>query len=74
MAHKVGAPVIPISIIHANKVNPPDWMFPRRASHGVCKVVVHEPIESEGITEDELFTKVREAIIDGLPEDQKPLD
>lgn len=74
MAHKVGAPVIPISIIHANIVNPTTWMFPRKASHGVCKVVVHEPIESKDITEDELFNKVREQIIDGLPEDQKPLD
>lgn len=74
MAHKVGAPVIPLSIVHANKVNPPTWMFPRKPSHGVCKVVVHEPIESKDKTEDELAQAVRESIIRGLPGDQRPLD
>lgn len=74
MAHKVGAPVVPMSIVHANKVNPGTWFFPRRSARGVCKVVVHEPIESEGLSEGELATKVREAIIRGLPGDQRPLD
>jgi 1-acyl-sn-glycerol-3-phosphate acyltransferase len=74
MAHKVGAPVIPVSIVHANKVNPPTWMFPGKPSRGLCKVVIHEPIESEGITEAELAQKVRDKIITGLPEDQRPLD
>lgn len=74
MAHKAGSPVIPLSIVHANKVNPPTWMFPRRPSRGICKVVVHEPIESEGISEDELAEKVRKSIIEGLPEDQRPLE
>jgi len=53
---------------------PPGWMFPMMAGHKVGKVIVHEPIESEGITEDELATKVREAIISGLPESQRPKD
>ena len=74
MAHKVGAPVIPLSIVHANKVNPPTWMFPLRPSHGVCKVVIHEPIESKDIDEEDLGNKVREAVIKGLPEDQRPLE
>lgn len=74
MAHKAEAPVIPFSIVHANTAHPTTWMFPRRASHGICKVIVHEPVESKDISEDELQTRVREKIIEGLPEDQRPLE
>lgn len=74
MAHKVGAPVIPLSIVNASEVNPTTWMFPRMPSHGKAKVIVHDPIESEGITEDELAEKVREAILSGLPKEQHPLE
>jgi hypothetical protein len=42
--------------------------------NGVCKVVVHAPIESTGRTEADLAALVRQAVIDGLPEDQHPLD
>lgn len=73
MAHKAGAPVIPISICRAAEVMPSYWMFPYRPAWGVCKVVVHEPVESEGKTEEELALAVREAIISGLPEYQRPL-
>ncbi len=73
MAHKVGAPVVPLSIVSSGKVHPPNWMFPRRSSAGICKVVVHDPIESEGKTEEELAEAIREAIISGLPEEQRPL-
>lgn len=74
MAHKVGAPVVPISIVAAGKAHPSDWMFPRRSSRGICKVIIHEPVESADITEDELAAAVRKSIIDGLPEDQHPLN
>ena len=74
MAFKVGAPIIPISIIASGKAMPSDWMFPKRMCHGVCKVVVHTPIESTGKTEADLAALVRKAVIDGLPEDQHPLD
>lgn len=72
MAYKAGAPVVPVSIVNSGVMMPPGWMFPMMAGHKVGKVIVHEPIESEGITEDELATKVREAIISGLPESQRP--
>lgn len=72
MAHKCNAPVIPLSIVASGKTMPPQWMFPYRPSHGIAKVIVHEPVESEGKTEDELAAAVREAIIHGLPEDQRP--
>jgi 1-acyl-sn-glycerol-3-phosphate acyltransferase len=73
MAHKVGAPVIPFSIVGAGKTMPYYWMFPFCAPRMVAKVVVHDPIASEGKTEEELADAVRDAIISGLPEDQRPL-
>jgi 1-acyl-sn-glycerol-3-phosphate acyltransferase len=72
MAYKAGAPIVPLSIIGSGKAMPSNWMFPRFPTHG-CQVVIHEPIESEGKTEDELAEEVRAAIISGLPEDQRPL-
>lgn len=74
MASKVGAPIIPLSIVGAGKAHPVNWMFPRRSSHGICKVIVHEPIESNDKSEAELAELVRAAIIDGLPDDQHPLE
>jgi 1-acyl-sn-glycerol-3-phosphate acyltransferase len=74
MAHKAGAPVIPVSIVGAEKVMPVHWMFPYRPAQGVAKVVVHEPVESVGKSEDELAAEVRKAIISGLPLEQRPLD
>lgn len=73
MAHKAGRPVVPLSIRSAGDVMPSHWMFPYRPSGGVCSVVVHEPVESEGRTEEELADAVRESIISGLPDEQKPL-
>jgi 1-acyl-sn-glycerol-3-phosphate acyltransferase len=73
MAHKAGAPIIPVSIVGADEVMPVHWMFPYRPSHNVCRVIIHEPIESEGISEAELAARVRTAMIAGLPESQRPL-
>ena len=72
MAYKAGAPVIPLSICGAARVQPSDWMFPLKRAGRDVKVVVHEPVESEGRTEEELARIVREKIIEGLPEDQRP--
>lgn len=75
MAHKAGAPVIPISIRNAAGVMPPHWMFPYRpAGSAGAMVVVHPPIESEGKTEEELAAAVRASLISGLPDDQRPLN
>lgn len=74
MAHKAGAPVIPISICGAANIMPSYWMFPYRpAGGGACTVIVHEPVESKGRSEEELATAVRDSIIAGLPEEQRPL-
>jgi 1-acyl-sn-glycerol-3-phosphate acyltransferase len=73
MAHKAGAPVVPISIVGAARAMPNHWMFPFRPSRGVTKVVIHEPVESVGKTEEELADEVRRRMISGLPEDQRPV-
>jgi len=74
MAQKVGAPIIPLSIVGSFDAHPPNWMFPRKASVSTCKVIVHEPIESSGMTEEELSNLVKAAIISGLPEEQHPIE
>jgi len=74
MAHKMGRPVIPVSIVGSGKIHPPYFMFPCRPGRNVCKVVLHDPIESKDKTEDELAEQVRNAVISGLPEDQRPLE
>jgi len=73
MAHKAGAPVVALSIVGAHIAHPVWGMFPLRSARSICKIIIHEPIESEGKTEDELVAEVREKMIEGLSEDQKPL-
>ena len=73
MASKVGAPIIPLSIVSSGKCHPSDWMFPRSRG-GRCRVVIHKPIESNDKTEDELAEQVRASIIGGLPKEQQPLE
>lgn len=73
MAHKAGAPIIPVSIINSHKVMPTGWMFAMKPSYKTAKIVVHQPVESEGKTEEELAEAVRESLIRGLGDDQKPL-
>lgn len=73
MAQKVGAPIIPMSIVKSGEAHPADWMFPRQKSAGLCKIVIHEPVETKDRDEKEVEKLVRQAIIDGLPEDQRPL-
>jgi 1-acyl-sn-glycerol-3-phosphate acyltransferase len=74
MAHKVGAPVIPLSLVGSAKAMPFYWMFPFRPARGIAKVIVHDPISSKDKTEEELAAQVRAKIIEGLPEDQRPLE
>lgn len=73
MAHKAEAPVVALSIVNAHKAHPVWGMFPIRSARSICKIIVHEPIESKGKTEDELVEEVRAAMLEGLPDDQQPL-
>ena len=49
-------------------------MFASKASYGLAKVIIHDPVESVGKTEDELAAEVRRRMISGLPDEQKPLN
>lgn len=73
MAHKAGAPVIPLSIVNSDKIMPIQWMMAMRPAHPLAEVIVHEPISSDDKTEDELVDAVRKVMIEGLPENQRPL-
>lgn len=73
MAHKAGAPVIPISIVNSDKIMPLGWMMAMRPAYSLAEVVVHEPIASDDKTEAELVEVVRKVMIEGLPESQRPL-
>eukprot|EP00559_Dactyliosolen_fragilissimus_P003376 CAMPEP_0184856390 /NCGR_PEP_ID=MMETSP0580-20130426/1574_1 /TAXON_ID=1118495 /ORGANISM="Dactyliosolen fragilissimus" /LENGTH=175 /DNA_ID=CAMNT_0027351395 /DNA_START=516 /DNA_END=1043 /DNA_ORIENTATION=- len=72
MAHKQGSPIIPISIVGTGKAHPYNYIFPFKSTRKIGKVVVHDPIESNDKTEGELAKAVRQSIIDGLPEEQRP--
>uniref|UniRef100_A0A7R9WW38 Phospholipid/glycerol acyltransferase domain-containing protein n=1 Tax=Craspedostauros australis TaxID=1486917 RepID=A0A7R9WW38_9STRA len=74
MAYKAGAPVVPISIVNSGKVMPPGWMFAMRPSYKNAKIIVHEPVETEGRTEEEVAAEVRRRMIEGLPDYQRPLE
>jgi len=53
---------------------PINSIFPLRGGgRGVLEVVVHDVVEVEGVVEEEIEKKVREAILSGLTEDQLPL-
>mmetsp|Transcript_10673 Transcript_10673/g.10776 ORF Transcript_10673/g.10776 Transcript_10673/m.10776 type:complete len:189 (-) Transcript_10673:428-994(-) len=81
MAQKAGVPIVPLSIVSTAKVMPCHWMFPFSSTRSIgsgsacgVKVVVHKPISSVDKTNDELCTAARQAIISGLPEEQRPLE
>lgn len=74
MAQANGAAIVPMSISHADKVQPLDYAFPAKASLMKPKAVIKigKPIPTEGKTDEELIEEVWNAIADGLPESQKP--
>mmetsp|Transcript_19349 Transcript_19349/g.27577 ORF Transcript_19349/g.27577 Transcript_19349/m.27577 type:complete len:364 (+) Transcript_19349:122-1213(+) len=73
MAQATGSPIVPVSIKYANLVNPVDFAWPMRSASSVpAGVVIGKPIETEGKDDDQLLLEVRQAIIDNLPESQRP--
>ena len=74
MAQAVGAPIVPISIQYADKVQPLDYAFPAKSSRTRPKGIVKigKPISTEGKADDELLEEVWTAIADDLPESYKP--
>mmetsp|Transcript_20041 Transcript_20041/g.43443 ORF Transcript_20041/g.43443 Transcript_20041/m.43443 type:complete len:368 (-) Transcript_20041:233-1336(-) len=74
MAQAVGAPVVPMSIQYADKVQPLDYAFPAKSSRMRPRAVIKigKPIPTDGKSDDELLEEVWQAIADELPEYQKP--
>jgi 1-acyl-sn-glycerol-3-phosphate acyltransferase len=74
MAQAVGAPIVPLSIHYADKVQPLDYAFPAKSSRSrpEALVKVGKPISTEGKTDDELLEEVWKAIATDLPESHKP--
>ena len=52
---------------------PQSYAYRMKPSYKTAKIVVHPPVESEGKSEEELAEAVRESLIRGLGDDQKPL-
>jgi len=74
MATKTKTSILPITIRNAHAIMPINSIFPLRGGgRGVLEVVVHDVVEVEGVVEEEIEKKVREAILSGLTEDQLPL-
>lgn len=74
MAQAVGTPVVPISINHADKVHPVEYVFPAKPTWMRPKAVVKigKPIATEGKSDDDLLEEVWQAIAEMLPESQRP--
>jgi 1-acyl-sn-glycerol-3-phosphate acyltransferase len=74
MAIEAGSPVVPISISGAFKIL---RKGERRVHPGTIRITVHDPIPTHGLNPHDLgalMAKVRQAIISGLAEDERPLD
>mmetsp|Transcript_17717 Transcript_17717/g.24996 ORF Transcript_17717/g.24996 Transcript_17717/m.24996 type:complete len:394 (-) Transcript_17717:124-1305(-) len=75
MAQKVGAPIVPISINYAQKVQPLEYIFPVRPSRCLpVTIYIGKPIETDGKNDDELMAEVWHAISENLVDSQKPSD
>jgi 1-acyl-sn-glycerol-3-phosphate acyltransferase len=73
MAQATGSPIVPVSIIYAHLVNPVDFAWPMRSAMSVpAEVIIGKPIETTNKDDDQLLIEVRQAIIDNLPESQRP--
>jgi 1-acyl-sn-glycerol-3-phosphate acyltransferase len=74
MAYKAEVPIIPISINGAAKIMSADWVMPHRRSADIVELIIHEPIESKGKSEEQLADEVRKSMISGLVPEQRPDD
>ena len=74
MAAKTKVPIVPITLSHTHAVMPSNALFPFQAGAGKLHVHVHDPIDAEGKTEDELAQLVRESFTSTLPLYQQPLE
>jgi 1-acyl-sn-glycerol-3-phosphate acyltransferase len=75
MAVKAKVPIVPLSIANTHAVMPSLGFLPVQSGRsGELRVYVHDPIDVEGKSEEEIAKEVREALLRELPADQHPLD
>lgn len=72
MAVKTSVPIVPITISHAHAVMPGFSLFPVQPGRGKIHVHIHDPIEANGKSEEELSEMVRKVFLSSLPYDQHP--
>jgi 1-acyl-sn-glycerol-3-phosphate acyltransferase len=73
LALATGMPILPISVAGTDRIQPPDSL---RLYPGKAAIRIHEPIEVEGLDEqdlDELMNRSRERIIQGKIELEESL-
>ena len=74
MATKTNVPIVPITLSHTHAVMPSNSLFPVQPGAGKLHVHVHDPIDSQGKTDDELAELVRASFLQTLPLEQHPLE
>lgn len=67
-------PIVPLSIANAHAVMPSEGFVPLQTGSGKLRVYVHDPIEVEGKSEEQISEEVRRALLTELPLDQQPLE
>lgn len=74
MATKTKVPIVPITLSHTHAVMPSNSLFPVQPGAGKLHVHIHDPIDAEGKTDDELAALVRASFLQTLPLEQHPLE
>ncbi|KAL3780228.1 hypothetical protein HJC23_013520 [Cyclotella cryptica] len=74
MAVKAKVPIVPLSIANTHAVMPSLGLLSVQSGRGKLRVYVHDPIEVDGKSEEEISSEVRKALLSELPRDQQPLE
>lgn len=74
MAQREGAPIVPLSIRYAHKVQPIEYVWPVRPGRRIgASIHIGKPIYSEGKSDEEVMKAVWDGIAENLPDSQKPV-
>jgi 1-acyl-sn-glycerol-3-phosphate acyltransferase len=74
MAVKANVPIVPLSIANTHAVMPSVGLLSVQSGKGKLRVYVHDPIEVNGKSEEEISNEVRKSLLSELPMDQQPLE
>jgi 1-acyl-sn-glycerol-3-phosphate acyltransferase len=74
LAAKTKVPIVPITLSHTHSVMPGNALFPVQRGAGKLHVHVHDAIDTDGKTEEEMVALVRASFLKTLPLEQHPLE